>query len=168
MPRARAPSAPPMMRSAARNSPGPMVLAKHGTWVVRERKLGHVAIPLKVVKPRIGKEIQEKPANFGTCKFHFNIHLALLYLNASECLFFLALFGSIEHIVPSLITTKLSIFPPPIAHRIDKHVLNVVKLLRRKPERFIFIYLDALNDCRCAWLLYQRGECIAMAREHNA
>src|SRR5947209_5705152 len=39
MPRLKAPSAPPMIRSAARNSPGPMVLANAGTRVVRLRKL---------------------------------------------------------------------------------------------------------------------------------
>ena len=49
-----------------------------------------------------GKEIQEKLANFGTCKFHFNRHLILLYLKAGECLFFLVLSGSIERIAISL------------------------------------------------------------------
>ena len=39
MPRPNAPSAPPMIRSAARNSAGPMVLANAGTSVVRLLKL---------------------------------------------------------------------------------------------------------------------------------
>ncbi len=39
MPRSKMPSAPPMIRSAWRNSPGPIVLAKAGTSVVRLLKL---------------------------------------------------------------------------------------------------------------------------------
>ena len=39
MPRLKTPSAPPMMRSAARNRAGPIVLANAGTSVVRLRKL---------------------------------------------------------------------------------------------------------------------------------
>jgi len=55
------------------------------------------------------------------------------------------------------------------AYRIDEHEQNVVILnIRIKAPCFTFICLDASNDCRCAGLLYQRGECIAMAREHNA
>jgi hypothetical protein len=69
---------------------------------------------------------------------------------------------------PFFIATASPTFPSPNAYRIDKHELNVVKLFRRKAPRFTFIYLDASNDCRCAGLLYQRGECIAMAREHKA
>ena len=38
MPRPRMPSAPPMMRSAAKNNAGPIVLANAGTSVVRLRK----------------------------------------------------------------------------------------------------------------------------------
>ena len=40
MPRPKVPSAPPMMRSAARNSAGPMVLANAGTSVVRLLEAG--------------------------------------------------------------------------------------------------------------------------------
>ena len=39
IPRPKMPSAPPMIRSAWRNSPGPIVLANAGTSVVRLRKL---------------------------------------------------------------------------------------------------------------------------------
>ena len=39
MPRSKTPSAPPMIRSAWRKSPGPIVLAKAGTSVVRLLKL---------------------------------------------------------------------------------------------------------------------------------
>jgi len=39
------------------------------------------------------KEIQEKLANFSTCKFHFNGHLVLLYLKTGEYSF------SLSHIV---------------------------------------------------------------------
>ena len=39
IPRLNAPSAPPMIRSAPRNSPGPIVLANAGTKVVRLLKL---------------------------------------------------------------------------------------------------------------------------------
>ena len=117
-----------------------------------------------------GKEIQEKLTNFGTCKFHFNRHLVLLYLKAGECLYFLELFGSIESIALSLkIATEPPTFPPRNAYKLDKHELNVVKLLiRRKAPCFTLICLDAPNNCRYAGLLYQRGESIAMAREHNA
>src|SRR6266566_6746603 len=70
---------------------------------------------------------------------------------------------------PFFIAIEPPTFPPPNAYRIDKHELNVVKLLiRRKASRFTLICLDASNDCRYAGLLYQRGKCIAMAREHNA
>src|SRR5437667_7524362 len=60
---------------------------------------------------------------------------------------------------PFFIETEPPTFPPPNAYRIDKHELNVVKLLiRRKASRFTLICLDASNDCRCAGLLYQRSE----------
>jgi hypothetical protein len=84
-------------------------------------------------------------------------------------LFFLDLFGSIERNAFTFIETEPPTFPPPNAYFIDKHELNVVKLLNgRKVPRYTLICLDASNECRCAGLLYQRGDCIAMAREYNA
>jgi hypothetical protein len=83
-------------------------------------------------------------------------------------LFFLNLFGSIEHNAFTFKVTEPPTFPHPNAYFIDKHELNVVKLLiGRKAPHYTLICLDASNECRCAGLLYQRGDCIAMATEHN-